>query len=290
MKKFFVVLMLFGMGLSFAQKKDSLTKMLSGKAVSLDIREPKLKPLSQKGQMFVFYGWNRAWFSNTNIHFSGNGYDFQLDNVVAHDRPTKLSITYIDPTMFTCTQYNFRIGYFIKDNLALVLGIDHMKYVMDQNQTVNFSGKITDPIYANMVQNGQVNLSDSKFLTFEHTDGLNYENLGLEKYKSLVSKKNFDLVWSYGAGIGVMFPKSNVKLFGNERSDRFHVAGMGTDARTSLNLVFWNHFMARVEAKFGYINMWDIKTTLNNKPDKAQQDFVFGQLLAGIGYTFNTRK
>jgi hypothetical protein len=36
--------------------------------------------------------------------------------------------------------------------------------------------------------------------------------------------------------------------------------------------------------------MWDIKTTLNNKPDKAQQDFVFGQVLAGIGYTFNTKK
>jgi hypothetical protein len=27
--------------------------------------------------------------------------------------------------------------------------------------------------------------------------------------------------------------------------------------------------MLRVEGKAGYINMWDIKTTLNNKPDKA---------------------
>ena len=107
---------------------------------------------------------------------------------------------------------------------------------------------------------------------------------------SLINKKNIDLVWSYGGGIGVMFPKSNVKLFGNERSDRFHVAGMGTDLRTSLNLVFWNHFMARLEAKAGYINMWDIKTTLNNKPDKASQDFVFGQVMFGVGYTFNTKK
>ena len=84
--------------------------------------------------------------------------------------------------------------------------------------------------------------------------------------------------------------KSNIKLFGNERSDRFHVAGMGTDLRTSLNMVFWKNWMLRVEGKAGYINMWDIKTTLNNKPDKARQDFVFGQVLAGIGYTFNTKK
>ncbi|OVE63306.1 hypothetical protein B0E34_00415 [Chryseobacterium mucoviscidosis] len=254
--------------------------------------EKKEKPLalSKKGQVFVFYGWNRAAYSNSDIHFSGNGYDFQLNNVSAKDRPTKFGIVYFDPSWFTVTQYNFRLGYFIKDNLALVLGIDHMKYVMNQDQTVGFSGNISDPKYAAMVQNGQVNLADEKFLTFEHTDGLNYENVGLEKYKNLVHKKNIDLVWSYGAGIGFMFPKSNVKLFGNERSDRFHVAGMGTDLRSSLNLVFWKNWMLRAEVKAGYINMWDIKTTLNNKPDKARQDFVFGQVLAGIGYTFNTKK
>lgn len=273
----------------FGQKKDSLLVENNADLFKTPVSK-KPEPLSKKGQMFAFYGWNRAAFSNSDIRFKGNGYDFQLNNVTAQDRPTKFGIVYFDPSWFTVTQYNFRIGYFIKDNLALVLGIDHMKYVMDQDQTVNFKGHISDPEYAAMVQNGQVNLADEKFLTFEHTDGLNYENLGLEKYKSLINKKNVDLVWSYGAGIGFMFPKSNVKLFGNERSDRFHVAGMGTDVRASLNLVLWNHVMVRLEGKAGYINMWDIKTTLNNKPDKAQQDFVFGQIMGGIGYTFNTKK
>lgn len=273
----------------FGQKKDSLLVENNADLFKTPVSK-KPEPLSKKGQMFVFFGWNRAIFSNSDIRFSGNGYDFQLNNVTAQDRPTKFGIVYINPGWFTVVQYNFRAGYFIKDNLALVLGIDHMKYVMDQNQTVGFKGHISDPQYAAMVQNGQVNLADEKFLTFEHTDGLNYENLGLEKYQSLINKKNVDLVWSYGAGIGFMFPKSNVKLFGNERSDRFHVAGLGTDVRASLNLVLWDHVMVRLEGKAGYINMWDIKTTLNNKPDKAQQDFVFGQILAGIGYTFNTKK
>ncbi len=273
----------------FGQKKDSLLVENNADLFKTPVSK-KPEPLSKKGQMFAFYGWNRAAFSNSDIRFKGNGYDFQLNNVTAQDRPTKFGIVYFDPSWFTVTQYNFRIGYFIKDNLALVLGIDHMKYVMDQDQTVNFKGHISDPEYAAMVQNGQVNLADEKFLTFEHTDGLNYENLGLEKYQSIINKKNVDLVWSYGAGIGFMFPKSNVKLFGNERSDRFHVAGMGTDVRASLNLVLWNHIMVRLEGKAGYINMWDIKTTLNNKPDKAQQDFVFGQIMGGIGYTFNTKK
>ncbi|REC61432.1 hypothetical protein DRF65_15960 [Chryseobacterium pennae] len=288
MKKLLVVGLMMS-SFVFGQKKDSLLVENNADLFKTPVSK-KPEPLSKKGQMFAFYGWNRAAFSNSDIRFKGNGYDFQLNNVTAQDRPTKFGIVYFDPSWFTVTQYNFRIGYFIKDNLALVLGIDHMKYVMDQDQTVNFKGHISDPEYAAMVQNGQVNLADEKFLTFEHTDGLNYENLGLEKYKSLINKKNVDLVWSYGAGIGFMFPKSNVKLFGNERSDRFHVAGMGTDVRASLNLVLWDHVMVRLEGKAGYINMWDIKTTLNNKPDKAQQDFVFGQIMGGIGYTFNTKK
>ncbi|MFY1048452.1 hypothetical protein [Chryseobacterium sp. GP-SGM7] len=244
----------------------------------------------KKGAMFVFWGWNRSGFSNSDIRFKGNGYDFTLNNVVAHDRPSELSMAYIDPTRLSIPQFNFRLAYFFKDNLALVVGTDHMKYVMDQDQTVGFKGNISDPKYAGMVQNGEVNLTDEQFLTFEHTDGLNYVNAGLEKYKNLVNKKNFDIFWAYGGGAGVLFPKSNVKLFGNERSDRYHVAGFGLDARTNINFVFWNHIMARVEGKFGYINMPDIKTTLNNKPDKASQDFVFYQINFGIGYTFNTRK
>ena len=250
----------------------------------------KPEPLTKKGQMFVFWGWNRAGFSNSDIRFKGNGYDFTLNNVVAHDRPSDLSWAYVDPGQISTPQFNFRLGYFIKDNLALVIAQDHMKYVMDQEQTVDFNGSISDPKYAAMVKNGQVDLTDQEFLTFEHTDGLNYVNAGLEKYKSLLNKKNFDISWAYGGGIGVLFPKSNVKLFGNERSDRFHVAGFGLDARTNINFVFWNHIMARVEGKFGYINMPDTKTTLNNKPDKASQDFVFYQINFGIGYTFNTRK
>ena len=288
MKKLLVVGLMMS-SFVFGQKKDSLLVENNADLFKTPVSK-KPEPLSKKGQMFAFYGWNRAAFSNSDIRFKGNGYDFQLNNVSAQDRPTKFGIVYFDPSWFTVTQYNFRLGYFIKDNLALVLGIDHMKYVMDQDQTVNFKGHISDPEYAAMVQNGQVNLADEKFLTFEHTDGLNYENLGLEKYQSIINKKNVDLVWSYGAGIGFMFPKSNVKLFGNERSDRFHVAGMGTDVRASLNLVLWNHVMVRLEGKAGYINMWDIKTTLNNKPDKALQDFVFGQIMGGIGYTFNTKK
>ena len=280
MKKFLKIFLIFFVGnFVFAQNSNDGNIETSSK-----------KSLGEKGTMFVFWGWNRAMFSKSDIHFKGNGYDFVLHNVVAHDRPSDLSWDYINPGEVSKPQFNFRLGYFIKDNLAIVIAQDHMKYVMDQDQTVDFTGHISDPTYAAMVQNGQVNLTDEKFLTFEHTDGLNYINLGVEKYKNLYAKENLEILWSYGGGLGLMFPKSNVKIFSNERSDRFHVAGFGAEVRTNINFVLWKRLMARVEGKFGYINMPDVKTTLNNKPDKASHDFVFGQINFGIGYVFNIKK
>lgn len=279
MKKFFKIFLIFFVGsFVFGQNSNDENTEIGSK-----------KPFGKKGTMFVFWGWNRAAFSKSDIHFKGNGYDFVLHNVVAHDRPSDLSWDYINPKEVSIPQFNFRYGYFIKDNLAIVIAQDHMKYVMDQNQTVDITGNISDPVYANMVQNGKINLADEKFLTFEHTDGLNYVNAGVEKYKNISSKEKVEILWAYGGGLGVMFPKSNVKLFGNERSDRFHVAGFGADVRTNINFIFWKRLMARVEAKFGYINMPDVKTTLNNKPDKASQDFVFGQINFGVGYVFNIK-
>lgn len=279
MKKFFKIFLIFFVGsFVFGQNSNDENTEIGSK-----------KPFGKKGTMFVFWGWNRAAFSKSDIHFKGNGYDFVLHNVVAHDRPSDLSWDYINPKEVSIPQFNFRYGYFIKDNLAIVVAQDHMKYVMDQNQTVDITGNISDPVYANMVQNGKINLADEKFLTFEHTDGLNYVNAGVEKYKNISSKEKVEILWAYGGGLGVMFPKSNVKLFGNERSDRFHVAGFGADVRTNINFIFWKRLMARVEAKFGYINMPDVKTTLNNKPDKASHDFVFGQINFGVGYVFNIK-
>lgn len=248
--------------------------------------------LTKKGKIFLIWGWNTAAYSDSNIHFKGNGYDFTLKKVSAHDRITPFTFKdYFAPDSWTIPQTNARIGYFVKDNVAVVLGLDHMKYVMDQNQSVGFEGHISDPTYANMIQSGSaVNLTNGEFLTFEHTDGLNYINVGVEKYQNILNKKGFDVEFAYGAGVGALFPKSNVKLFGNERSDRFHLAGFGADARASFNAIFANHIMLRLEGKIGYINMPDIKTTLNNKPDKASQDFMFAQANLGIGYIFGFKK
>jgi len=148
-----------------------------------------------------------------------------------------------------------------------------MKYVMDLNQTVKFSGYINDPKYAAMVKNDAIDLTNGEFLQFEHTDGLNYVNIGAQKYVNILDKKNIDVFWSYGGGIGALVPKSNVTLMSNERSDRFHLAGFGADLRTALSVVMWKHVVAHVEGKYGYINMSDIKNDSQRQAGQSHAGF-----------------
>ena len=50
---------------------------------------------TNKGKIFFYWGWNRGYFSNSDIHFSGEGYDFILEDVIANDRQTNLLSTLI---------------------------------------------------------------------------------------------------------------------------------------------------------------------------------------------------
>lgn len=235
-----------------------------------------------KGKFYVYWGWNHAQYTDSNIRFMGDDYDFTLDNVSAHDRQTPFGIKYINPAEMTIPQYNFRIGYFFHDNWNVSLGIDHMKYVMDQDQTVNMNGYIRngsdfDGDYTNASQ-----VLDEDFLTFEHTDGLNYANIEIRRFDNLLhipiskNKKGIDINLTEGIGGGILYPKTNTQLMGEERYDEFHLSGYGLSAMVGINFTFWDYFFIQAEMKGGYINMNDIRTT-QYKSDRAKQDFFFSQ-------------
>ena len=116
---------------------------------------PKKKEIVNKGKFFVYWGWNRANYSDSDIHFTGNNYDFTLSDVTAQDRQTPFSFNdYLNPGRITIPQNNYRIGYFLKEHYTISIGVDHMKYVMDADQTVKINGEINtgspfDGVYNN---------------------------------------------------------------------------------------------------------------------------------------------
>ena len=243
------------------------------------------------GRVFVSWGWNRAAYGKSTISFKGADYDFKLEHLTAHDRPTKISYqNYLKFSRLTIPQTNLRISYFIKDNLAISFGDDHMKYVMDNDQTVMMKGSITRPGVFQGEYNGPKKVTRD-FLLYEHTDGLNYLNFELEKYADLFRPgKKVIFSWFYGGGAGVLMPKTNVTLLDYERNDRFHVSGFGISAKAGLMINFFKHIHIKLEDKIGYINMPDVILHKKGIPGRAHQSFVFNEFYGTIGFNIRLTK
>lgn len=237
-----------------------------------------------KGTFFIYWGWNREAYTNSDIHFLGTNYDFTLIDVQAKDRQSPFAFdTYFKS--ITIPQYNLRIGYYLTEKFSLSFGVDHMKYVMKDYQNSTINGKIaTGSAYDGNYTNSPFFIQP-KFLLFEHTDGLNYLNLEIRRHDKLYQYKKITLNVTEGFGAGILLPRSNTTLLNYPRYDQFHLAGFGIGALVGLNVEFWNHFFLQAEGKTGYINMPDIRTTMHVE-DKASQQFgwIQGNLVFGVRF------
>ena len=282
MRKILIASFLLGTTVLFSQE--------SNQDIAQDFRDVK----SNKGKMFAYWGWNRGHFSTSDITFKGENYNFTLSDVKADDKPKPFGIYYFKLDEVTIPETNFGIGYFFKENYIVSIGVDHMKYVMRNDQTVNINGNInTGGEFDGTFSNDDIVLTED-FLLFEHTDGLNYVNVEVSRFDNLDNWlkfpiKNIDINLTEGVGLGVLYPKTNTTLLGKERYDEFHVSGYGISAHVGLNITFFKHFFIQSNLKVGYINMGDIRTTANTT-DSASQSFTFLENMYVFGAKFNLTK
>lgn len=251
---------------------------------------------TKKGKFFISWGGNRESFSKSDIHFKGEDYDFTIQDAFALDKPKGWHIDYINPTRITIPQTNVKIGYYISDNYVISFGVDHMKYVMQENRNKIIDGYINLPVSeAGSVYNGTYNNEEffvsGDFLKFEHTNGLNYvylEFARVDDISSLFEVQNtdkFQVNLTEGIGGGILYPKTNTTLLQKDRYDEFHLAGYGFSINAGLNFTFFKHFFIETDLKGGYINMPDIRTT-SNTAESASQHFIYLQRIISVGGIF----
>ncbi|MFM6949194.1 MAG: hypothetical protein ACKOWQ_09285 [Aquirufa sp.] len=255
--------------------------------------------IHKKGSFYVHWGYNRSNYANSDIKFVGPGYDFTLSKVQSTDMPTTFDgfTTYLNPSLFSIPQFNFHGGYFLKDNLSISIGWDHMKYVMEPDQDSHISGFIStqvsnpafavNPAYAKQYSsNTPFRINSEDFLQFEHTDGFNYASIELEHYQNLwkSQKGQFQLDWINGGGIGLMVPRSDVRLFTIGKNNLWNIAGAGASIKTGLRLNLTKLLFFETTVKGGYTNLWDIRTT-GRSVDHAEQAVWFGEFYGALGFS-----
>lgn len=242
------------------------------------------------GKFYFYWGYNRATFAVSDLHFAGPNYNFTLQKVKAFDRPSPFSVQeYFSLTKITIPQYDYRIGYQWNGHWAISVGVDHMKYVVAQNQSVLMTGTVSPAAsiqYAGTYANQAVILKED-FLRFEHTNGLNLVSLdiGYQKDRFYFPKINTTLSGHVGFGVGAVIPKTDSHVFGKGQDNPFHWSGYGVSGTMGLEARFWKNIFFRAQIRAGWIGLSDILLD-NDAPERARQNIQFVQYYGVLGKYF----
>ena len=244
-----------------------------------------------KGTMYFTWGYNKDWYTNSNIHFKNtsgeynpvtkqiDNYDFTLYNLTARDH---LGVEHLLTTPISIPQYGYRLGYFFNDkhDLGIEINFDHSKYIVNDFQTVLLKGTIRG------VQYNQDTLVDpNKFMHFQHTNGANFLMVNMMKRQRLFVSKN-KKHWLSGiakVGAGIVIPRTFVTLWGEYSNNFWHIAGPCAGIETGLRYEAYKHFFLEYTAKGTYADYSDVLTIGSGRAN--HYFFAFENILsAGVQF------
>ncbi len=254
-------------------------------AINAQMGVEDLKP--KKGTVYLTWGYNRAYFDKSDIHFVGEGFDFTLDEVSAQDGPSPYSNkVYWNPKQFSIPQFNVRLGYYFKENWALSIGWDHMKYKIYQDQVVKINGYIDSSLseeYGGKYDDDNIAI-DRNFLMFEHTNGFNFARLALERRVPIWStwEGRVGLALNAGLSAGVIVPWTDMTFLGQNYANWLHVSGGGVSALLGARLELFQHLFIQYQAQYGYSWLPDI-IIQNEASSRANQNIQFFERSVVLG-------
>lgn len=280
------------------------SKVMVPMAFDLNQTESNGKPLFH--QIYIAWGYNRAYHSNTDVKFTTPDGTFVVHNTVGKDRPSPFDPNvYFNPTKFTIPQYNLEIGIMFNSKWGIELKADHMKWVFDSKRPYEITGNYNhDVVVSNptpvadwdMVKAVPFSVAaankDATWLAFEHSDGYNYESIGVIRNVNLYKTKNQKLALDarLGAGAGFIMPKTKVMMHQDYPwnweglDNKFHIAGGGVHAEAKLMVTFFSRFYVQASTRGTYIKVKDALVDGTESRLEHIQPITSIQFMGHLGY------
>ena len=249
---------------------------------------------STKVKKTFYFGWgyNRDWYTKSDIHLANNNpilingiyytYDYTVVDAVAHDRPQFDRIK--DVVNITIPQFSARFGMFLNDkhDIGVELNYDHAKYVVTDYQKVRIVGQINGEYF-----DKDTILDPYNLLHFEHSDGANFWMVNfIKRWKLLVSKnQKFNLGLVVKPGFGVVFPRTDVTVFGYKMNNRWIFAGLIGGVETGIRAEVLNRIYLEFTGKAAYANYMNALVS-GSGYGRANHKFGVAEAILILGYQF----
>lgn len=258
---------------------------------TLTITPTKTKHKFKDGKIYGTWGYTRAIYSKSDIHFKDNtntyypgtgryhDYDFTIYDAKAHDKPDFEDIK--DVVNVTIPQFVFRLGYYFnnKKDFGIEINYDHTKYVVTDYQTVRVKGTFN----GNYVDKDTI-LNPKDFLHFEHTDGANFWMINfIKRWKLYEPSKNFNVGFVVKPGAGIVFPRTDVTMLGTRLNNNWHVAGWIVGLESGFRVEFLKHGVFEFVGKAAYAD-YRRALVLGKGNGRANHHFFAGQLTMTLGF------
>lgn len=278
-----IILLSFFTLLSFSQTETVATSTTS----------PTFLQKVKKGKFYFSWGYTRAWFSKSDIHFEDHSnkyyrvtgkyhdYDFTIYSATAKDRPDFDQIK--DVINITIPQFVARVGYYFnnKKDFGVEINYDHTKYVVDNYQNVRIKGTFN----GNYVDKDTL-LDPDNFLHFEHTDGANFWLFNfIKRWKLYEPSKKFNVGYVIKPGAGFVYPRTDVRMQGTRLNNNWHLAGWIVGLESGFRVEFLKYGVFEFVGKGSYADYTNV-LVLGKGNGKANHHFYTGQLTMTIGAMF----
>ena len=247
----------------------------------------------KKGSFYGMWGYTRAAYSKSTLHFVNHSntyypetgryhdYDFTIYDAKAKDRPDFDAIK--DVINITIPQFVVHAGYYFnnKKDIGVEINYDHTKYIVTNYQKVhvkgNFNGDYVDK---------DTILDPTNFLHFEHSDGANFWMINfLKRWKLYEPSKNFNVGFVVKPGAGIVYPRTDVTIYGTRLNNKWHVAGWIVGVESGFRVEFLKHGVFEFVGKGSYAD-YTTCLVLGKGNGKANHHFFTAQLTATLGFMF----
>lgn len=232
----------------------------------------------KKGNFYFSWGYNKEWYTNSTIKVNqpSLGNHFAFVNVMASDKPGW------DKGIFnqaiSIPQYNYRVGYFFKDDWAFEINFDHTKFQVNENQLIHVKGTMNHkPVDTFMVNGPNV-------LKYQLNNGANFFLFNLVHRKKIGRvAKNIDASVLMKGGVGFMVPHVQNTIFGKDNDAGFQFGGLDLGVEGTVRLTFFNHVYLEYCNKLVFTDYWG----LSAYEGKAKQVFGTYEMILNLGGTLN---